>query len=275
MWVRLPPRAPFLFVIKRGFEALFLPQLKRTGWARIVCSGTALFTSPSKSHCTYALGFLASMLLSGAVSAARQQQPGDVQKAGDDYRAGVAALSASNLDQALKDFQEVVRLTPSAEPGHLMVGFVLARLGRTKEAILELEKAIALKPSDVDAQLNLALAYEQDGAAAKAVPHFEKAEVATRAQGRSLPPSALISYSRALAAIRQWNAAIGKAQEAVTADPQNAELRDEFGSLYAREGDWAKAREQFAEAVRLNPNSAMAHLHMGVALEAQQVSGIE
>src|SRR6202007_1478983 len=99
-----------------------------------------------------------------------------------------------------------------------------------------------------DAQLNLALAYEQNGAAAKAVPHFEKAEAVMRTQGNSLPPSALISYSRALAATKQWNAAIGKAQEAATADPRNADLRDEFGSLYAREGDWTKAREQFAEA---------------------------
>src|SRR6516165_5999078 len=83
------------------------------------------------------------------------QQPANVQQAAEDYRAGVAAFSRNDLQAALRHFQQVVRATPEAEPGHLMLGFVLARLGRTAEAIPELEKALALNPEDSDARTNL------------------------------------------------------------------------------------------------------------------------
>jgi Flp pilus assembly protein TadD len=196
------------------------------------------------------------------------QQPASVQQAAEDYRAGVAAFSRNDLQAALKHFQQVVRATPEAEPGHLMLGFVLARLGRTAEAIPELEKALALNPNDSDARTNLALAYEQTGEAAKAVPHFARLDEAARAQGHHLAAAVLAAYARSLAATKQWNDANSKMQAALADDPQNPELHDEWGSIYAQQQDWARARGQFAEAIRLKPGFAAAHLHLGIALEA-------
>ena len=196
------------------------------------------------------------------------QQPADVQQAAEEYRAGVAAFSRNDLQTALRHFQQVVRATPGAEPGHLMLGFVLARLGRTTEAIPELEKAVELNPNDSDARTNLALAYEQIGAPAKAIPHFAKLDEIARAQGHHLPPAVLAAYVRSLAATKQWNDATAKMQAALASDPQNAELHDECGSLYAQQHDWSKAQQQFAEAIRLQPGFAAAHLHLGITLEA-------
>jgi protein O-GlcNAc transferase len=196
------------------------------------------------------------------------QQPANVQQAAEDYRAGVAAFSRNDLQAALRHFQQVVRATPEAEPGHLMLGFVLARLGRTAEAIPELEKALELNPHDSDARTNLALAYEQTGAPAKAVPLFAELDETARAQGHRLPPAVLAAYVRSLAATRQWNDANSKMQAALADEPQNAELHDEAGSIYAQQQDWPRAAQQFAEAVRLKPGFAAAHLHLGMALEA-------
>src|SRR5215471_1400958 len=119
-------------------------------------------------------GSTAFLLLLTTASLFSAQQPASVQQAAEDYRQGLAAFSRNDLRTALQHFQNVVRLNPETEPGHLMLGFVLAKLGRTTEAIPELEKALALNPNDNDARMNLALAYEQTNSPAKAIPHFLK-----------------------------------------------------------------------------------------------------
>jgi tetratricopeptide (TPR) repeat protein len=121
--------------------------------------------------------------------------------------------------------------------------------------------------------MNLALAYEQTGAAGKAIPLFAQLDDAVRARGQTLPPQALSSYIRSLEATKQWSEATAKMLAAVSADPQNADLRDQCGGLYLRQHEWTKAQQQFAEAVRLKPDFAAAHLHLGMALRAQGQAG--
>src|SRR5271170_5729549 len=216
-------------------------------------------------------GFLLCAALSG-VSQAQEPSP-SLKEADADYRAGIADLSRHDLNAALGDFQKVVRLAPTAEQGHSALGAVLVQLGRTSEGIRELEKALAMKPSDGSAQLNLALAYERSGEAAKALPLFAKLEAASHADKHPLPPYVLASYARALAATKQFPAAVAKMKEAIAGDPQNAELHDQLGSLYAQRQDWSHAMEAFAAAIQANPDLAMAHLHLAMALQAEVSPG--
>ena len=70
------------------------------------------------------------------------QEPSPSLKQADaDYREGTAALSRNDLNAALADFQNVVRLAPTAEQGHSALGAVLVRVGRVSEGIHELERA--------------------------------------------------------------------------------------------------------------------------------------
>jgi protein O-GlcNAc transferase len=202
------------------------------------------------------------------------QEPSAALKQADaDYRAGVTALSRNDLKTALTDFENVVRLAPSAEQGHSALGAVLVRLGRTNEGIRELEKALAMKPDDSSAQLNLALAYQQNGQSAKALPLFAKLEATAHAEKRPLALSILMPYVRALAAANQFQAATIRMKEAVARDSRNVELQDELGSLYAQHQDWPDAEHAFAAALVLNPNFAMAHLHLGLTRKAEQQPG--
>ena len=218
---------------------------------------------------------IAGFLLCAALSRASAQEPSPSLKEADaDYRAGVAALSRRDLNGALGDFQKVVRLAPAAEQGHSALGAVLVQLGRTSEGIRELEKALAIKPSDSSAQLNLGLAYEHSGEAAKALPWFAKLEAASRTDKRPLPPYVLASYARTLAAVRQFPAAVAKMKEAIAGDPQNAESLDELGSLYAQQRDWSHAKQAFAAAIQANPDLAVAHLHLAMTLQAEGQPGV-
>jgi protein O-GlcNAc transferase len=221
--------------------------------------------------CTASSLLVAILALSSSCIA---QEPSPTLKQADaDYRAGVAALGHNDLNSALADFEKVVHLAPAVEQGHSALGAVLIRLGRTNEGILELEKALSIQSTDSTAQTNLAMAYEQSGRSAKALPWFAKLEAGARAQNTSLPASVLAAYARALAANRQFPAAVTHMKEAITADPKNAEWHDELGSLYAQQHNWADARQAFSAAIELDPGMAMAHMHLGVVLKAEQQPG--
>jgi protein O-GlcNAc transferase len=219
------------------------------------------------------VGVLLAVVPVFSLTAGAQEPSAALKQADADYRAGVAALSNNDLKAALADFAKVVHLAPAAEQGHSALGAVLVRMGRNAEGIRELEKALAMKPADGSAQMNLALAYEQTGQGAKALPLFAKVDAAARMEKRVLPGYVLAAYARGLAAAGQSSAAVARMREAVAGDAQNAELEDELGSLYARQKDWANAQRAFAAAIALKPDSAMAHLHLGIALESAQQPG--
>jgi protein O-GlcNAc transferase len=202
-----------------------------------------------------------------------QEPSPNLKEADADYRSGVAALSHNDLNAAREDFTKVVRLAPSAEQGHSALGAVLVQLGHTNEGIRELEKALAIKGNDSSAQLNLALALEQSGQPAKALPWFIKLETAARTEKHPLSATVLDAYARSLAATHQLAAATAKMKEAIAESPQNAELHDELGSIYAQRQDWSNAHQSFNAALQADPNLAMAHLHLALTLQAEQQPG--
>jgi tetratricopeptide (TPR) repeat protein len=221
-------------------------------------------------------GFLLCAWQGGARWVGAQEPSPSLKQADADYRAGADALAHNDLNAALDDFQKVVRLAPAVEQGHSALGAVLVRMGRLNEGIHELERALAIQPGDASAQLNLAIAYEQSGQAAKAVPLFQKLEAAARSGKQELAPGTLASYGRALAAEGQIRPAIVRMKEAAARDPRTVEFQDELGTLYAKLADWADAKEAFGAAIAEKPEFAMAHLHLGLSLNALgQAGGVE
>lgn len=219
-------------------------------------AGLLLAALPALSFVVYAQGPSASL-----------------KQADTDYRAGVAALSRNDLNSALADFEHAVQLAPAAWQAHSALGSVLVRLGRTDEGIRELEKALAIHPGDSSAQLSLALGYEQGGQAAKALPYFAKVEAASHAEKHPMTAPVLAAYARAFAATGQVRPAIVRMKEALALDPRNFELQDDLGSLYAQMQDWPDARQAFSAAILEKPDSAIAHLHLGLTMQAERQAG--
>jgi protein O-GlcNAc transferase len=216
-------------------------------------------------------GFAAFLVLA-AVCVAQEPSP-SLRQADADYRAGVAALSRNDLQGARADFENVVRLAPSAEQGHSALGGVLVRIGETPGGIRELEKALSMKPDDASAQENLAIAWEQTGQPTKALPWFAKLEAASHTEKRPLQPGVLAAYARCLAATGHPAAATQKMRQAAAEAPRNSEWQDELGALYAQQKDWIHAQQAFRTALAIDPELAIAHFHLGVTLEAQQQPG--
>jgi tetratricopeptide (TPR) repeat protein len=211
---------------------------------------------------------LATLALAGRLAA--QGPPESLRQADGDYRDGVAALNRNDLPAAHAKFAEVVRLAPNAEQGHSALGAVLEREGQFPAAIAELQKALAIKPDDTSAELNLATAYEQTGNPVKAAEFYGRLLATSRTQKHPVPASALAAYARALAATGQHAAAIARMKEAVALDPGDAQQHDDLGTLYAQARDWPHAELAYAEAIRLKPAFAAAHLHLGFVYQAEQ-----
>jgi protein O-GlcNAc transferase len=203
------------------------------------------------------------------------QEPSTTLKTADSaYRAGQAALARKDLRTAQADFEQVVQLAPQAEQGHSALGAVLVSRGYTKEGIRELEKALAIKATDSTAQMNLAMAYQQLGLPEKAIPLFSRLKAGADLQKRTLPSYVLAGYALCLAATQKIGPAVIEMKAALAIDAQNAELHDGLGSLYAQQKDWTNAQQEFAAAIRLNPNLAVAHLHLGLVMQAQGQHGL-
>jgi tetratricopeptide (TPR) repeat protein len=202
-----------------------------------------------------------------------QEPSPSLRQADADYREGVAALNRNDLETAESKFKMVVQLAPAADQGHSALGAVLVRLGQTALGIGELQKALSIDPADGSAQMNLALAYEQTGAPAKALPLFAKLESTAHSESKPLPSYALAAYIRALAAAGETTAAISKMKEAVAQDSHSAELHDELGSLYAQARAWGEAEQEYSQAIALNSGLAEAHLHLGFVLQAENKPG--
>src|SRR5271170_961840 len=160
-----------------------------------------------------------------AQDATSAQKPADAA-----YRAGSAAFSKNDYPTARVDFEKVIRLDPAGQQGYRALGLTLLRMGNAGESVPNLERALSLKPSDSDAQLGLAIAYDRLHQPAKEVILLKKLDVAARARKHALPADIEAMYARALAATGQIPAAIPRMKHAVAADPRNAGALDDLGS---------------------------------------------
>ena len=124
-------------------------------------------------------------------------------------------------------------------------------------------EALVIKPSDDAAQLNLAVAYAESGAQAKALPLFASADAAARARGARMPAQVIVLYAKSFAAAGHTESAIARMKEAAAEAGASPQIDDDLGSLYAQRKDWSHAEEQFEGALRMHPNLAEAHLHLG------------
>src|SRR5262245_23475159 len=71
------------------------------------------------------------------------------------YLRGVEYEARRDLDQAVRSYQEALRLDPHLAAAHDRLGFVYGLSGRTADALAEFERARTIDPAFFDAQYHL------------------------------------------------------------------------------------------------------------------------
>ena len=206
--------------------------------------------------------------------------------------------------KATAEFREAVRIRPDYADAHANLGSVLM-LSAVDEAIVELEKAIALDPELIKAQFNLAEAYgnspshgpakqiEQLRKIISIAPDFARAHLALgkallhdakvndavaelRDATRLDPTSGEAHYQLGLALARagqqeEASAEVKKGRELSSADErnQNAELDISEGRAALQKDELQAAEAKFQHALKLQPNSSSAQHLLAVTFEKE------
>jgi tetratricopeptide (TPR) repeat protein len=143
---------------------------------------------------------------------------------------GDVALADRNLDVALAEFQEAVKLDPMYAPGHYRLAMAHKEMGNLEAAADALQEAVRLDPSEVE-------------------PIFQLGEVYRL-------------LKRSTQAIRAY-------LMACDLDPRSFDMRFRLATCYHQSGDLEAAIDNYRESINLSPRSAAARSNLGAALAAQ------
>ncbi len=166
-----------------------------------------------------------------------------------------------DISGSIVEWQRVRDLLPFEPAPCYFAGKLLARLGKTEEALQYLSRALEFRPDLVDAMDEKGQLLVNQRKAKEALPLLERAAKLQPGNARIC-----VHLADALAALNRRAEALDKLRDAVRLQPTYWEARYLLGVELAMDGKFQRAAEQFSEVVRLNPNYALGHLNLGVAL---------
>jgi len=132
--------------------------------------------------------------------------------------------------------------------GHAARGQVLARSGKTDEALTEFDAALALDPYNTQALYGRGLIYQGQNQHQQAIQDFTAANGLTP---QRVEP--LLGRATSYLSVDKAKEAAADLDEAVQADPNSAPAWSARGQAYERLGDKTKAAASYGRAVALRP----------------------
>jgi tetratricopeptide (TPR) repeat protein len=145
---------------------------------------------------------------------------------------GNVFADTGNLDTAISEFREAIRIRPNFIEARNSLGLVLVRKGNLDAAIKEYQKALWINPSKQYVHYNLGIALASKG---------------------------------------DLDAAIREYQKELEINPNYTKALNNLGIALAGKDDLDAALRKFKEALRINPNDEMAHINLGIALDLKRM----
>ena len=176
-------------------------------------------------------------------------------------RAGMANERTGNYPAAVRAYERGL----AVEPGNVellnALGFSLFQQGKSKEAIVALEKALALDPKHWKSHNNLALASIDVGELELAEAHFRDS-LALKEQPAIYNDLGVVLERQGL-----LDEAAAAYRKSIKLDPASASAHYNLGVLLARSGKFAEAEGQLRAALEKNPTNAAARQALAQVLE--------
>ena len=177
---------------------------------------------------------------------------------------GVALRDKGDLDGAIAEFREAVRLKPDSAEVHSNYGMTHQDKGDVNGAIVEYREAIRLKPDFALAHSNLGNSLASRGDFSGAVAEYREAI-------RLKPDFAAAhsNYGDTLKQMGNLDGAIAEFREAIHLKPDMSLAHSNYGDALKARGDLDGAIAEFREAVRLKPEFLIAHFNLGNTLKTK------
>ncbi len=174
---------------------------------------------------------------------------------------GIVLAEKGQTDEAIKHYQEAMRLRPDDAEAHYNLGIVLTERGQIGGAISQYQEALRLKPGYAEAHYNLGVALGRKGQTDEAIRQYQEA-IRLKPQHAEAHNNLGIVFT----AKGQIDDAISQFQEVIRLKPKHPEAHNNLGVALGMKGQIAEAISQYQEAIRLKPGYAEAHNNLGVAL---------
>ncbi len=197
------------------------------------------------------------------------------------------------LDRAISELEEAVRLKKNYPEGHNSLGTMYIDKGLIDKAIAEYVEAVKYKPVFPQAYYNLGNACIKKGMVDDAIKFFNKAisqgmynpqifnNLGSAYMKKGMMDEAVAQYQRALSVYRDFAEvhsnlgyvytekgdlyrAMFELKEALRLQPSHANAHNNLGAVYCQQGLWDMALDEFMKAVRFDPKNASAHKNIGM-----------
>ncbi len=180
-----------------------------------------------------------------------------------------------DYDAAAVEFREAIRLKPDDVQAHYHLGNALMGQRKLSESIAEFREAIRLKPDHAEAHCNLGHALRRQGDYAGSLAELIKGhELGSKDDGWQYPSADWVAggYSDlglALSNQGRHNEAVAAGRTAVRLKPNSAIAHGNLGVALFHQGRVDAAIAEFREAIRLQPDFSQAHYNLANALSGQ------
>ena len=220
-------------------------------------------------------------------------QPTDIEQLREHFARGEEAYRHNRLDDAIQEFQQVVRLSPALAEAHAKLGVIFYSRGEYQEAADSFQEALRHKPSLKRAEALLGIALVRSGQLTEAVPLLGKA--VRQPPDRELGKQAGLLLLEAFHKLGRLDEALDIGRELLSDDPRDADLlyhvyrlHSELGSravaalakeaegsarlhqvtaeLLESQGDYVQAVDQYRRAAEEDPSLPGIHRALAVAL---------
>ena len=161
--------------------------------------------------------------------------------------AGIAALNAGNVREAIPLLQHAVEIDPKSKQGWNDLGLAYLRLGQFDDAAASFQKQISANPYDEHVYNYLGLTLQQQQKFPEAADAFRK-QIAVN----PLDPVAHAALGALFLAQHKYSEAIPELDKATVLAPDNAELEISLGQALLNTGEKDKALEAFEKGVELS-----------------------
>jgi tetratricopeptide (TPR) repeat protein len=237
---------------ERGLSFSFETNDKGKFYRRGIDPGTYLLTlkvegyEPLEQQITISVGeeYTMDIVLAQAVSE---------EAAKNRFLLGVQLYQEGKYDQAIENFEVVLKENPDFAEGHYNIGMALLRKGDPDAALARMKKAIEIKSDFLAAYFGMGQAYIEKGDYEQAISVYQKA-LAIK------PEDAEVHLNLGILYFNSQNddlaeAALLKAREL---NPSLVNTYYQLGLLYLRREEIEKSRQNFERFLELAPQASEA-----------------
>jgi WD40 repeat protein/Flp pilus assembly protein TadD len=172
------------------------------------------------------------------------------------YRRGVAYARRDRSREALDDFRRALALRPDHAEAHYRRGLVLARQGKNEEAIAAWSRAIALEPGHAEARIARGDGYARLGRRDEAIEDYAKVIDVLPDRTDALNGAAWMLATHPDPRRRDIGRAIAWANKAIDLDPEEEDFWNTLGVVRYRAGDWRGAVAALEKSVSIQGHNS-------------------